>query len=363
MPRPQPALVILALLCTPAALAQGNALVDFEDGTPGHFEGYAVDATGGNPGSCARIDGLSSTATLMTGRVAAFTNPTFQGDYSGLSSVTFSIDVKVDRIDLLGIGIPEERSFGVWLSSWSIFGNTGPSGVYYELGRISAALQPDWTTFSVTIEDPTLAVLPPGWRGSGQADAGFTNPRLPAGATFATVLADVEILQFTCGAPGQSTPTSVFDIRLDNVRVESTREIGVPYCTAAPNSTGVAGGTHAIGSDVAAANDVVLRANSLPAGAFGIFVAARQPSNQPLASGVLCLGGTLGRYQGPGQLFTADANGTAELRIDLTRVPQAGATAAVSAGDRWYFQAWHRDTLAGGAPTANLSLPTRVDFR
>ena len=139
-------------------------------------------------------------------------------------------------------------------------------------------------------------------------------------------------------------------------------ELGEPYCTANPNSSGVAGATGATGSIVAANDDVTLTVRDLPPGQFGIFAVSRAAGDLPVGGGVLCLGGTIGRLDAPGQVFQADATGAAAVPIALGAIPQGTGSVPVLPGETWNFQAWHRDVVGGGA-TSNLALPTRVTFQ
>ena len=101
--------------------------------------------------------------------------------------------------------------------------------------------------------------------------------------------------------------------------------IGTNYCTANPNSTGATGVTSATGSNAVAANNVTLRAASLPSNAFAFFLVSRDAgliANPGGSQGNLCLGGSIGRYVGPGQIMNTGGVGAIDLAINLTQVPQ-----------------------------------------
>ena len=129
--------------------------------------------------------------------------------------------------------------------------------------------------------------------------------------------------------------------------------IGTTYCMANANTTGSIGSMSATGSSFVAANNLTLRASNLPQNQFGLFVTSNMQDFVPMANGTsngnLCLGGTLGRYQGPGQVMNTGATGEFSLAIDVLAVPQGGATVALMPGDTQYFQAWHRDTVGMGS--------------
>ena len=141
-------------------------------------------------------------------------------------------------------------------------------------------------------------------------------------------------------------------------------EVGSNYCNAAPNSTGVAGALSATGSSFASANSVTLEASSLPRNQFGIFLTSQTQGFTPMPPGSvgnLCLGGSIGRYVGPGQILSSGAGGAFSLVLDLTTVPQGAGFVAVQPGESWNFQAWHRDLVAG-VPTSNFTDGLAIDF-
>src|SRR5262245_51242748 len=81
---------------SPAALAASSTVVGFDGGTDGGFTGNAFfEANGGNPDGVAHFFIENFGIELRTGAIGETTNPNFLGDYSGFSSITFSVDVKV----------------------------------------------------------------------------------------------------------------------------------------------------------------------------------------------------------------------------------------------------------------------------
>jgi hypothetical protein len=142
--------------------------------------------------------------------------------------------------------------------------------------------------------------------------------------------------------------------------------VGTPYCTqGVANSTGVQGQLLAVGSDVRAQNDLTLTASQLPTNAFGYFLTSRNQGmiSQPGGSqGVLCLGGNIGRYVGPGQIKNSGATGSFALVLDLNTMPSPQGAVSAAVGETWNFQAWHRDAI-GGVPTSNFTTAVTVTFQ
>lgn len=142
---------------------------------------------------------------------------------------------------------------------------------------------------------------------------------------------------------------STYDITIAGADPIGPGPIGSPFCPGNPNSTGATGATTAFGRLDVAANDVTLTASNLPVAQFGLFVVS-QTAVAPVSvgEGNLCLGGAIGRYQGPGQILQADPMGEFSLAIDLTMIPEPSQLIAAQPGDTFRFQAWHRDFGAGG---------------
>jgi hypothetical protein len=140
--------------------------------------------------------------------------------------------------------------------------------------------------------------------------------------------------------------------------------IGTNYCTANPNSTGQTGDMSASGSASVAANNLTIEASDLPMNAFGYFLTSATQANTPNPGGslgVLCLGGNIGRYTGPGQIQNTGASDSFDLLLDLTQTPTPTGFISVLAGDVRSFQAWHRDSV-GGTAVSNFTDGLEVTF-
>ena len=102
-----------------------------------------------------------------------------------------------------------------------------------------------------------------------------------------------------------------------------------------------------------------------PPQVFGIFVTSTDigfVQNVGGGLGTLCLGGTIGRYQGPGQILATGSTGSTELAIDLTALPQGNVAVAAQPGQTWYFQFWHRD-IGPGSSGWNTSSAVTATFQ
>ena len=97
---------------------------------------------------------------------------------------------------------------------------------------------------------------------------------------------------------------------------------------------------------------MTLRASSLPQNAFGFFLVSDTQgftANPGGSQGDLCLGGSIGRYVGPGQIQSSGSTGTFSLEIDLGALPTPTGSVSAMPGETWNFQAWHRDSVGGSA--------------
>jgi hypothetical protein len=131
--------------------------------------------------------------------------------------------------------------------------------------------------------------------------------------------------------------------------VDIYEPIGVNYCVAASNSTGVAATIGAIGSSSLAANDLVLSATGVPDAPF-IFLHGPAQVQVPFGNGNRCVGGGVTRIPPVG--FAS--GGLAQATVDL---PSVGIT---TPGQR-NFQCWFRDAASGGAGT-NTSDALAITF-
>jgi len=123
---------------------------------------------------------------------------------------------------------------------------------------------------------------------------------------------------------------------------------GYQYCTGNPNSTGDYGHIIAFG-DPSVLGVKTLSATNMPLNQFGYFLAGEGGFGTiTVSNGVQCLiGGPLGRYNQPLEVFFTAGTGTASLNIGPASYRGPGGNVTVFAGDVWNFQAWHREN--GGA--------------
>jgi hypothetical protein len=120
-----------------------------------------------------------------------------------------------------------------------------------------------------------------------------------------------------------------------------------------------------VAGSIASANNLRVTAASLPLQAFGYFLTSRTQgfvANPGGSQGNLCLGGSIGRYVGPGQIQSSGQSGFIALQLDLTNMPQPAGSVAVQVGQTWSFQSWYRDSI-GGSATSNFTSGVAVTFQ
>jgi hypothetical protein len=213
--------LLAVAICALTTIAYGASitLVGFDGGSDGGFSGNAfIEATGGNPGGVAHHFNDSFFNDLRTGASGEPANEDFLGDYSSYASVTFSFDIKTNFLNDF-MGNPIARSIGIALKDRDIMGPSGASGVFFEVGLVGVNFTGEWTTLSVTIDDPMSATLPAGWIGFGDEDPNTYAPILPAGASFASVLASVDEFDVTGAVPGFFFTNAFWDVQIDNITV------------------------------------------------------------------------------------------------------------------------------------------------
>ena len=197
--------------CLLAGFAHAQTtVVTFDDGEEGWNGNALLETEGGNPGANMRFLLETFGIELRNGENAAFI-----GDMTASDSITVSVDAKADSITFLGNEV--SRNVVVEFRSHALGQDGYPwSSVWIVLGTIQA--DPAWHAYSVTF-DPSSAELPEGWGGYGAEDPKTFEPMLPPGITFADVMANVDELVFTTFEPGWFYGFTIFDARMDNLRI------------------------------------------------------------------------------------------------------------------------------------------------
>ncbi len=271
----------------------GGTTVDFETETQGWVGPQGgggstfLDPTGGNGGG----GGLHTIFNNFGVTFRTSTNSTFLGDYTQHSEVTLSVDLEVNQVDF---GFPVSRPWLLELRDFDTAQGGYPyTSVWYLFDNISVAGNPGWTTYSVTIDDPSSTTLPAGWEGYGDEDA-LANPILPDGVTFADVLSGVDEVALHTLQPGFFFGFTDFDLVIDNVSIafpdaDPWSDLGGGTVgangpdTLAGNGTLVGGTTAGLDSTGAPANALTLAwlsFSSVPFNALGGTVHAAPFSNQ-----------------------------------------------------------------------------------
>lgn len=356
---------LAAGLAAASADAQTSTAVGFDGGGADGFTGnFSFEAANGNPDGNAHCLLTTFFPSLRTGGVGEPTNPGFVGDYSTFAEVTFRLDVQVTSITNF-FGGEIQRPLGIALVDRDVQGPSGPSGVFFELAALSSMAQANWTELAVTIDDTGATVLPAGWIGFGDEDSMTFAPILPAGATFASVLAGVDEIRITGAVPGFFFSNAAFDMRVDNVAVVATLpSLGDEICAGEPNSTGLGADLRFTGSDVAAANNLTIEIDSLPLSSMGYVIHSEGINivqNPGGSQGNVCIASNpVGRFSN--QVQSSGATGTVSFSPNLTMLPLPTGFVAAAAGETRYFQYWYRDSI-GGAATSNFSSAESVTLQ
>ncbi|MEL6311857.1 MAG: hypothetical protein AAFQ17_05740, partial [Pseudomonadota bacterium] len=115
--------------------------------------------------------------------------------------------------------------------------------------------------------------------------------------------------------------------------------------------------------DQATTTAKVLAASALPAGTFALLLVGTDPAVVPSpggSEGVLCLGGTIGRYNS--SIASPDAAGTVDFSVDPAALPIGIGSVAATAGSTFQWQVWHRDVTSSGAVTSNFTNSVALRF-
>ena len=120
-------------------------------------------------------------------------------------------------------------------------------------------------------------------------------------------------------------------------------DIGVNYCTAMSNSSGVPASISATGEDQAGGQPLFLAAANLPLGEFGYFLTSQSAGFVPNpggSQGHLCIIGQIGRFTA--QIQNSGTTGQVQIPVDTSALP-LGSVTAIQPGETWNFQYWYRD--------------------
>lgn len=194
----------------------------------------------------------------------------------------------------------------------------------------------------------------------------WIDPATPYPSTTAdldTTIVDLKFDEIRISAGGNFGDVVIFD-DIEIAKGAATGNVGTNYCAANVNSTGVTGSIAATGSAIVSSNNLRLEATNLPNASFGFFLTSVTQgvvANPGGSAGVLCLGGAIGRYVGPGEILNTGNNGSFALQLDLAQTPTPLGLVSVQAGETWNFSTWHRDSV-GGSSTSNFTDGLEVLF-
>jgi hypothetical protein len=212
------AFLVLSLLASaPRSALAGTTTFSNGQTDEWQFSGAAnIVPDGGNPGAYMAFQAIDVFGiNVFNDSNSEFTGSVYQ------SPVTISIDVQTNSITFMGNEVSRDLFVELSDTSPNQEGYPGTS-LFYDLGPMSS-FTPGWIHYSVTITDPNSTVLPPGWSGTGAEDADG-NPILPPGQTFASVLQNVDAINFTTYEPGFTYGHTNFDLSFDNLGVNAVPE-------------------------------------------------------------------------------------------------------------------------------------------
>lgn len=145
------------------------------------------------------------------------------------------------------------------------------------------------------------------------------------------------------------------------------KPVGRQYCDAEPNSVNQFGGRRSswlrILGNQSTGTLHTAECIDMPGNSFAYLNASQATGNVLFpggSQGRLCISGSIGRYVD--QIVSSGASSSVSVTIDPSALPQPGGPIAAAAGETWYFQLWHRDSV-GGVATSNFSNACALHFR
>jgi len=259
-----------AAVLAPAAMGGTNeANVGFEAGPQGwSINGWDTPTpTGGNPGARLHWNNFIDTFGLSA---RTSTHSAFLGDYGAKGEVTLGIDVQVNFIQFFTSIV--SRDLVVILYDDDTFNGAPPAAVWAHLGTLDGNGM-HWTRFTATVTDVHSDTLPAGWNGAGDEDPVTFEPILPAGRTWANVLAGVDRVEFTTFVPGWFFGFTFFDLSVDNISIQPA----LPAWTDEGHAlAGVSGDPLLVGEGtlIPATNNSLVLSNAAPSALAGLFIGA-----------------------------------------------------------------------------------------
>ncbi|QDV09984.1 hypothetical protein Poly30_55450 [Planctomycetes bacterium Poly30] len=146
--------------------------------------------------------------------------------------------------------------------------------------------------------------------------------------------------------------------------VDTCGELGTRICFGRDNSEQRPTRLTSYGSRRVVDADFHVRAMGMRQLVNGYLLVSDTTGFVPLAGGSmgdLCIAGPrVGRFSQ--QVQVASPQGTIDMQVNLTALPQPTGPVVVTPGDTWYFQYWHRDQRLGGGQTSTFSDAVGVTF-
>ncbi|MEZ6015028.1 MAG: hypothetical protein R3F49_07945 [Planctomycetota bacterium] len=326
-----------------------------------------------------RVLGANNTSEATVSKLDANGNLIFESGVVAPNWLLIVTSVAIDPFDQITVGgstrapssLVREAGIFRFAADGTALGFTAPSvatpSVGAEVSDLAVTHRGDVLAFGAAGAGPDgvflARIAPDGTERWALRRRGTRPPGAASGGLSLTVDSRGNPLTLASLPLGGVSPN--LSLGLDVVKHLQDGAAGQAYCTpAAANSTGASAGLRALGPSLLAADNVTLLADGLPPGALALFLASRHQSLVPGAGGgqgTLCLGSSIGRYYGPGEIRIAGAEGAASVQLHLDHLPQPGGRVSASIGETWNFQAWYRDTNPG--PTSNLTHGVSVLFQ
>jgi len=167
----------------------------------------SIESNSGNPGA-----GLKSLA--MQGLTLATPWASLSPSASTLHGFNLTLDLMVKMVSFRGK--PVNASLIVeFVDQDDTSVDQGYTSVYHDLGEIASGMH--WRSVTAGVADINSTTMPNGWQGSGVFHPTLHTPLLPKNRTFASVLANADVLRITTFVPGMYYSTDLlFDVSFDN---------------------------------------------------------------------------------------------------------------------------------------------------
>lgn len=172
-----------------------------------------IQSSGGNPGSWLS----ASTDNFAPIVISGIDAPQFTGNFAAKGVTSIGLDMRIDLTDFPYGG--DGYKLTAYIYNTHGTANVEDDDYAYKAGEIIPDVGSGWHSYDFAL-DSQAASLPTGWVGGSYNDPEHFNP----GVTWASLMADVDQIQFWGLSPGEFGIFQNWQVGYDNIRINAVPE-------------------------------------------------------------------------------------------------------------------------------------------